>query len=728
MKNISLNSFLLCLALAAGTLVSCKVETPDVSPLYNSEKNEVVADFVINIASGQSAQTKMSASSVQKDGTFLGIKDAHIFAYGTGRGYVTPADYSETEADNHFTSDFPLGVIISGSELDGTQNQDNSSRRVLQLSIPVETDAVLIYGRADNATTSKATGVLKTYNVDSNPANTYFHAQRRIGSEDDVARYDATGRLMIFVVNRIGLTALDAVESYIWVDPQDPSHTKTYTNLPAISCASLATQYQINNNLNSHTGTYVTLTPLEIIIGRVLTELITIKSGEYRAGSSSAVLATMKDIFNVVLPVATATPTSDGEANAVRLANAVISRIREYYDTNTWVYKNVLGDGGIKETITSKNLIAFDWDDANLGFKDVTNLNNYPGSFNVPDGAAQLTFDGAKFAYLHPNNALVTPGATFEPRKYLYPVELLYYVNSPLWVTSQNGLQVSDYPNGVNNWNLAPTVSGSKWALNNWSEGKVLSSTRAVAVKHNVAYGVAMLETKVAYGAATLRDNRAKMTNNTESDREMAVANKEVDLVLTGVLIGGQNPRMNWQFIRKDESGTEAEGKYSNFDGVVYDDVIPSGVIPTPAATPVYTLVFDNYNSSLGDDAQNDVYVALEFKNNGDAFWGRDNLVPNGGKFYLVAKLENTEANRTAIASAWPDNSQIPPIDETTGLSRKVPRVFIQDFMTSATFKIGETSLQKAYYTLPDLRSSQMSLGLSVDLQWKTGYQYEVEF
>jgi hypothetical protein len=48
--------------------------------------------------------------------------------------------------------------------------------------------------------------------------------------------------------------------------------------------------------------------------------------------------------------------------------------------------------------------------------------------------------------------------------------------------------------------------------------------------------------------------------------------------------------------------------------------------------------------------------------------------------------------------------------------------------MTSATFKIGATSLQNAYTTIPDLRASQISLGLSVDLNWREGLNFNVNF
>ena len=53
-------------------------------------------------------------------------------------------------------------------------------------------------------------------------------------------------------------------------------------------------------------------------------------------------------------------------------------------------------------------------------------------------------------------------------------------------------------------------------------------------------------------------------------------------------------------------------------------------------------------------------------------------------------------------------------------------RVFIRDAVTTATFTIGKDALQRAYSTIPDLRSTQMFFGLSVDLEWKAGLNFNV--
>ncbi|MBO4537564.1 MAG: hypothetical protein J5694_01690, partial [Erysipelotrichaceae bacterium] len=122
------------------------------------------------------------------------------------------------------------------------------------------------------------------------------------------------------------------------------------------------------------------------------------------------------------------------------------------------------------------------------------------------------------------------------------------------------------------------------------------------------------------------------------------------------------------------------------------------------------------------------IFVALEFINNSDTdFWGEHNIIRKGGTFYLLGKL--VIPSETTSTFQWPtdvdplDLYVLPPYDQD-GKTIKRERVFVQDYMTEANFKIGPTSLRHAYLTVPDLRSSQLSLGLSVDLQWRNGRTY----
>jgi hypothetical protein len=45
--------------------------------------------------------------------------------------------------------------------------------------------------------------------------------------------------------------------------------------------------------------------------------------------------------------------------------------------------------------------------------------------------------------------------------------------------------------------------------------------------------------------------------------------------------------------------------------------------------------------------------------------------------------------------------------------------------VTEVVFSFNKHSLRNAYVTMPDLRASNVSLGLSVDLQWTPGLYFE---
>lgn len=726
---------------------SC-TEPIEVNPNYNSETKEVTTQFVLNVNT-RSPQTKMTADVVQLNENFRGIEKAKIYAFKSNISSPgTPYVNSTTATPEKY---YDLDKLFSADALDNTDGNNQSgenataSKRVLQLSVPVGVDAILFYGKAMKANGAKDEQVGAT-NMDATtfgptPGSTVIAAQK-ILAEGNVESYDATASLMIFLINDILSIGVPA----------------SGTTLPAVTWAQYGHRYEFDKM--GSTSRYPEsmclnhpLNGLEELLGRcyylfsyILPPVEDIRpNGEYRAGSSSAVKKMVTDFFKVLSAVTSASPTTDEEANAKRLASAIIDRANLYFNSNPG---DATPDGNYEEIddihtrlVNYQILTETEWTEKK--FDKAKDLNGYPfEDFGVPEGAAQLgfhyqgetvgstTYTKDEFYYHHPNYPLVNPTMTeFEPRKYLYPAELWYYVNSPVR-TTDNEVTVASYPDGVTPWNTGVpyggTASDSKWT--SWTfPGKVGSSTRGVAVYSSINYGVAMLKTNVVYkdGVTALEDNRSALTNGAEQ-------NKSIDIVsglleLRGVLVGGVNPRMDWQFTRKYTTGSGSDN-LSLFDGVIYDHSLPSNAVPT--SLPNYTLVYDNYNSSEG--GQNDVYVALEFVNKGEDFYGRDNMIPSGGVFYLVAKLNKPTSNVT-----WPTDHQIPPVwgvdGETVtspavaGESKKIPRVFIQDFMTSATFRINETSLQKAYYSVPDLRASQMSLGLSVDLQWNPGFDYTLD-
>ncbi len=727
--------------------------------------NEVTTQFVLNVASAP--QTKMSADVVQQNKNFRGIQDARLFAYKTNTTSGTPYVLNTgTPADGN-VKEFNLGILMAANSLDnsGSNNKTESSERILNLSVPVGVDAILFYGKAikGSGNSNMEYGVTHDYNYTltskpstllTTPASTEFYAHPMLDADNKVA-YEQTGALMIAAINKLLATEIDGTPS---AEFGEAGSTVTFTNLPPVSWAMYGHRYELDKASTPRYAENVSgvemldhsLKDLEEVVGQCYYLFTYIKSpnvptnltvgsdewftwikehkggqlGEYRGGSSFSLLRQVGDMYKVLHAVETAIPTNAHEANAVLLARQIIIYAKQVFDLEGQTYQS-------KTSFTT-------FVGNSSSYTQVTDnmIKNYPAAFNIPEGAAQLGFNAQdgntyqedEFYYYHPENKpLVNPTmASFEPRKYIYPAELWYYTNSPIRVAEKDITWTA--MNGTSNWS-----NDDKWSSDWKANAKVTSATRAIALRNNINYGVAMLKSVVT-AETVLKDNRDAMTDE-GSDRSITTAT--ANITLNGILVGGQNPRMNWQFVRKYESG-----EFSYFDGVVYDNAVGTSNNISSTITN-YTLLYDNFNSSQPESNQNDVYVALEFINGGSPFWGRDNLIPSGGKFYLVGKLPKPGTN-AIVDSAWPTDHQIPPVyglqygdgsnypatvsdDTQKGQSRKVARVFIQDFVTTANFNIGQDALKHAYYSVPDLRASQMSLGLSVDLQWTSGLTYNVE-
>ncbi|MBR1537913.1 MAG: hypothetical protein IJ636_00220, partial [Bacteroidales bacterium] len=420
----------------------------------------------------------------------------------------------------------------------------------------------------------------------------------------------------------------------------------------------------------------------------------------------------------VVNNLVTATPTSIQETVARAVATGVRDKISAVINNPgsnpTWMdVSHITAAAGTTSTLSG----SFD-------------INGFPKTlYNVPMGATQLatTLASGKVTWKYVTESMGS--GTTSVFNYMFPAELCYFGNSPVRVTDDSHV-TDDYPQGVANWD-----SEAQWAagVNNntvaWTKnGHVLSTTRSVAMQENINYGTALLKSTVRYGAATLKDNNAAIqlarTGATEADNQIAATAGA--FTLTGIVVGGQEQEMGWNYVAKAASPT--------FATMIYDNAMPSTAIPAYTAGGAksaanYTLVWDNWNETLKGGKQNDVYIALEFVNNtGKDFWGNTNIVRAGGTFYIVGKLDPDQGGALSTTDlsdgiTWPALYALPPY-ETDGSTVQERRIFIQDFVTEANFVIGEDSLKSAYVTVPDLRSTQISLGLSVDLSWQTGLTF----
>ena len=710
----------------AGTLslTACsadEVAAVEDNPTYDPVAKTVTAQFVLNVSSTTNVVTRQSATTVQKNANFRGMQDAKLIGLATSNssylapfaGGATTTDWTAVSGTKAKTYD--LGTLYGATAVSNTStnNADNSSRRIVELTLPLTTDAMLVYARAIPSGTDEENGKV-TMNITDNPENITFDLTSRLG--DRQTSYNETCNLAALIINRILKSEITGAAAGAYTHG---GHTNVAA-LPAISWRGIGKTLKDGGSLP----------PLQENLATVYNAITTLGAGEVRAGSASAVCSMIYHIYETLTTTLNATPTTDDELNAQRLAEIIKGRVENYFEVGATEaateYRNI-GNSTTDNTIinglvTTAGVMTLEQYNTQFSHVEHGDLMGLPTSYKLPLGAAQLFFtefnvdaSTGGFSYKNPGTSLLDLSATIDPAHYMYPSELLYFNNSALYVNDTKKA-AEDYPNGYNTWD------NFNWAGSSWANAAVSSTTRSVAVKNNINYGVAMLQTQVALNGTSFKDNRHAIVPS-ETDQTLSEAEVK-GMQLTGIIVGGQNHRLGWNYLAKANETTD-------WDYAIFDNQIESATIPTGAN---YTMVFDNYHTGA-QAAQTDVLVALEFQNNsGKDFYGKGNLVRQGGKFYLVGKLtlgDNRIGSSNGIsgsATAWPTKYAIPPYT-AGGASQEITRVFVQDYLTTATFKIGAESLKNAFITVPDLRSTQTSLGLSVDLNWREGLNFaEVEF
>lgn len=360
-------------------------------------------------------------------------------------------------------------------------------------------------------------------------------------------------------------------------------------------------------------------------------------------GSSKAILRAVEKLYNVV------------KASNESVANTIISKIETYFDVEG-----------------SSNPYTLKYKNSYMGTNDqpVTINTSFPTDLGLPEGAARLICEDHVFSYA---TATAIGDASIATNTITYPAELYYFANTPLKANTS-------------------ADANFDWAIGTWTDwgDEVQATTRLIALKNKINYGVALLTTnvKLENNATTLKDNKGEI---------VTVTGNNLNLKFTGILIGGQPAKVGWDF-----NPTTNE----TFAQTIYDNTMNSTDALSTTNVTNYTMVLDNYGSkgtadNTSNTPNNSVNIAIELENNtGSEFQGVDGVVANGAKFYLVAKLD--------------------PTDDDTN----VDRVFLQDYTTTANLTI--TSLKNAYVTIPDLRATQLNLGLYVDLSWETGLTFDV--
>lgn len=713
------------------------------NPNFNPATNEVITKFVFNVSNGNDATTRQTAEITQatSSAAFRGIDNANLLFFQEAAADGTPVTSDVLEVKKSYNM---ARVATAGS-----LSNDNS-RRVLEMSLPLNSNKMLFYGRAIRNSESPAThgiyGHLSDYNIGDALDGIYFSLAKCLDT-DEKAEFLSIENLLAGVISCImnvnrGTAAIAATDvpetgapAYGFAIP-----ATLYPNMP---WSAYTANKDAQGNPLSPIPPYGTLTELEAKMYKVYKELTTIQETELRNASGPALKSTALAMWNIINGVRCATPTNQAEAMAKYMAQLAHVEMQKYFTATTtssagsFVDQTII-DVKIKSAQNLIDAFAADsyWPTTTAGAKPAStefdnikaltsdDLGQFPAQYELPQGSTHIKFNEEKktFYYVQNFNSSAVGGATFTVDDYYHPAELLYFGNGPLRVSDKEK-RVADYPQTVTAWN---SESATSWGTE-WTTSHIQSTTRSVALKNDINYGTSLLNVTVGYNTSSITDNNKQIQLRdygvNEEDKVITVSDETFKLV--GVIIGDQWPTVGWNFLPMTATGNPNYRK-----GYIYDSVISNeGKIPASTSStsePNYTLVFDNYVDMTSSDPankQSKVYVALEFQNNsGVDFFGKDNLIANGSNFYLIGELDPT----TKQGPKLPVYHALPPYDmhDISDATRTVPRVFIQDHMTTANFKIGVNSLKYAYLTVPDLRSSSVTLGLSVDLQWQTGLDF----
>ena len=639
--------------------------------------------------------------------TFRGINNAVMttFSQKDGLGALTDGKSLIAAATGEMMYDF--GTIMGASSGNGSIPD---SRRLLELSMFTGTNTMMFWGKAIKNGTDAQQGSI-VYTVDRDLNNISFTLNSRVPDGNDAWGKTAYSQYQALLAKALSTIVQTQTSYNINFYGQNKSGTIKWSDyVKVVGTGSKAMLVTNTTDPSDSTGN-TTMSPLGKILSDVFKTMTTINANEVRAGSGKAIAAMVCDLYRVMTSVANATPTSIGEAIAQQVAQAILINISNFfYCSGNFEWRNA---DAVKA--------AANWTPTS-GYDLVSgDLNKFPSNFNVPAGAAVMQFDiynggNLSFTYSYKDNVSTyqmsgEQGGSFNISNYRYPAELCYFGNSPVRVSNDTHV-AADYPDGSANWD-----NDNNWA--GWTkDSHVLSTTRSVAMQQNINYGSASLKTTVRYGTATLSDNTHAFMPG-EPNKSITVSAGLFEL--TGVLVSGVEPTVGWNYIVKSDD--------PKYDSYIYDNDLPSTAIPIDGSKsiPNYTLVWDNWNPNKKGQKQNEINIALEFVNHAGDFWGMNGLIRDGQTFYIIGSLNPDAGFSTSDRSdgiTWPTTYALPPY-ASDGSTIKERRVFIQDCMTVANFVIGANSLRNAYVDVPDLYSSQISLGLSVDLEWLNGLNFE---
>lgn len=673
MKRLNYNFLFGAIALTgAFAFTSCSSSedetSAEVNPTYDGRT--VKTQFAINIGDmgGSDSQTKtrMTEEATQS-GTpvkFLGMNDLKLICFDTDDNNAI-ASTSKITGLPTLDNNIATGDITVGSK---------EYKLFYDVQVPEGTNNFLFYGFAPQGT-----------NHDTYMSNGYITAT--YPTETNKTPADIT-----FALKNVEEPAGNASASSVAelsLDKKKEEVAYILQQIANVSCDG----YTVESG--SATNTPVTVYWDELdrtkTLGKYFYEFIggdptsDTPAGDLKslAGSSVAVLGTIKTLYSKlnspnVLDDQTQLKNGTVTVTRAQMGKAIMNKIKALTFqnfTSTKVFKMTEGDAAVD-----------DWN-VNPKFPQYLPSGAVQYKWNITDGVAS----GANKYYVSYNVQKIGSTTNYiDVSKIVYPASLAYSCNSPA-MTNTEAKATGEWPKTAEAWQKNTSSYWTGWG------NEVTSTTKTIALRNNVNYGVAKLASTFQLASESLLDKNS-----------LSVSMPTGGFKVTGLLIGGQHQYADWEFLPVTTS---------NPDVTVYEDFGDNDVkVTTNKSAANYCLVFDDYATTA-----NKVKIAVEFENNsGKTFEGHDGIIIPDQKFYLIGELDPDDATAKA-AIVW-QGTQEGYSDLRFPQESKV-RVFIQDHTTTANFKV--SSLANAYVNIPDLRTTQMVLGLSVDLTWQSGMTFE---
>lgn len=372
--------------------------------------------------------------------------------------------------------------------------------------------------------------------------------------------------------------------------------------------------------------------------------------------------------------------------------NSVKAAVQQIYSS---VYNNTDGlSEAIKTAILTKATDKAGTGNTSTGTLAFTASYTYPANIGLPDGAASVLWDNTNKRF----NAVTTDnmGLNVSPLTiYAYPASLYYFGLSN--IKTMNKSMATEY-NDNDSWE---TIVGKY--TGEGSSNVVQSTTRSIAIVDEVQYAVGRLDVIVQTD-----DNLGNIKDNADND----IAVGATDFPVTGILVGNQRA-VDYKFNTKSTASPLT----------IYDSQMPTGTTDDPkvylstGSSPTArtrTLVLETLDASNEDDASANVTIAVEFENKTNKIIvGKDNeLIYPNTKFYLIGTLKPYKNYEDINGITY------------AGTTDKIKKAFVQDYITTAKFKI--KSFKKAYNLLPDLRTPNLEIGMSVNLTWESGITQDI--